>query len=70
MGIGGDLMWTALAHEIYNLKKKPVCFIKNNIILKKDIWLNNPTISFNLKNSIIILLCLFQEEEEWSRRKR
>ena len=56
MGLGGDLMWTALAQEIFILKKKSVCFIQNNSILKKDIWLYNPAISFNLKNSIIINL--------------
>lgn len=52
MGIGGDLMWTALANELYEKNGKKVCFYKNsNHVLKKDIWENNPNIVFNFDKS-------------------
>ena len=48
MGIGGDLMWTALAREIYNKHKKPVLFIgKKGGVLQNAIYKNNPHITFD-----------------------
>jgi len=55
MGIGGDLMWTSLAYEIYKKHNKKVIFYRNEkingkyqkTILKLHVFCNNPYISFN-----------------------
>lgn len=55
MGIGGDLMWTALAYEIYKKHNKKVIFYKSNKIYKKLVFCNNPYIaSLQNKNHIRI----------------
>jgi ADP-heptose:LPS heptosyltransferase len=57
MGIGGQLMWTALAKELYEKNGKKTCFTNDyKKSIKENIWLNNPHISFDLnpnKNNII-----------------
>tara|TARA_B110001450_G_C17667674_1_gene500344 strand:- start:5906 stop:6763 length:858 start_codon:yes stop_codon:yes gene_type:complete len=54
MGIGGQLMWTVLAKEIFEKYKKKVMFICNNRIFEDPIWLNNQHISQNENNKIRI----------------
>ena len=54
MGIGGQLMWTAVSHEINKRTGKKTCFINNNKIIIEDVWKNNPSISFIKNNSIIL----------------
>ena len=49
MGIGGNLMWTALAREVYNKHKVKVLFInKHGSIFKDKVFDNNPYITYNL----------------------
>ena len=65
MGIGGQLMWTVVAKEIYDKQKKKVVFLHNNRIIKDAIWINNPHISFNLtKNTIRIDLSKYPINNE------
>lgn len=47
MGIGGMLMWTVVAKEIYKKYSKKVVFIQNKTILTPNEWINNPHISFS-----------------------
>ena len=58
MGIGGNLMWTALARHIYINEKKKVVFVSNSGIIKLDIWKNNPHISYNTKDKNIKIIKL------------
>ena len=61
MGIGGNLMWTALASEIYNKHKKPVLFIgKKGGILKYAIFKNNPYITFDSNSDHIKIKLKFR----------
>lgn len=54
MGIGGMLFWTVLAKEIYNTNNKKVVFIgKKNRIIKDDIFINNPFISFEISDNVV-----------------
>lgn len=56
MGIGGNLMWAAVAREVYKKEKKPVLFIgKKKNIPNHSIWNNNPYICSNLKKDHIKL---------------
>lgn len=65
MGIGGMLFWTVLAREVYNKTNKKVVFIgKKNKIIKDDIYLNNPYISFEItENTITINLNKYRNFE-------
>tara|TARA_B100000131_G_C18043233_1_gene583315 strand:+ start:279 stop:1085 length:807 start_codon:yes stop_codon:yes gene_type:complete len=54
MGIGGNLMWTALAREIYKKHKVKVLFInKESIIFKDKVFDNNPYITYNINEKHI-----------------
>ena len=70
MGIGGNLMWKALAREMYKKKKKPVLFIgKKNKILDYDIFKHNPYITFNKKEEHVkINLVLSKLPEQISKK--
>ena len=46
MGIGGQLMWTPLAKELYEKHNKKVVFYNSGGIIRDNIWINNPYISF------------------------
>ena len=66
MGLGGNLMWTSLAREIYERENKKVVFVSKNGIMKDTVFLNNPYISFNIKEKNIKQLNLkFKFVPEW-----
>ena len=54
MGIGGQLMWTVLAQEWYEKHNKKVAFTYSNKVIKDNIWINNPHISFTKEDAILI----------------
>ena len=54
MGIGGDLMWTSLAKEVYKKHNKKVCFVQGKNIQCCDVWKNNPYISFKYDENTCI----------------
>ena len=48
MGLGGNLMWTAVFREIWKRENNPrlkLLIILNNCIVKENLWLNNPYLS-------------------------
>lgn len=54
MGLGGNLFWTVLAREVFNRHKKKVVFIgKKNKIIKDQVFINNPYISFEKNEDTI-----------------
>lgn len=48
MGLGGDLMWTAVIREMYKQHNRKICIKVSN----KLIWENNPYVCFNKKHSM------------------
>ena len=58
MGIGGDLMWTSLAKELYKKHNKKVCFVQGKNIMCCDVWQNNPYISFKYNEKTCIKIRL------------
>lgn len=66
MGLGGNLMWTALAREVYERENKRVVFISSRGIMRETVFLNNPYISFNPKEkNTKILKFKFKIVPEW-----
>ena len=54
MGLGGMLFWTVLAKEIFKKENKKVVFIDNKKrIIKNEVFINNPYISFTKNEDII-----------------
>ena len=71
MGIGGMLIWTIVAKEIYIKHNKRVVFIINNQILTPKEWTNNPYISFTKnENTIDCDITSYNAGIEWSENKR
>ena len=61
MGLGGNLMWTAVFRELWKKHNNPnlkIILMKKSKICKEDIWKNNPYITFDINYKPQIKLCL------------
>ncbi len=70
MGIGGDLMWTSLAYEVFKKHNRKVIFYFKNEIFKPLIFCRNPYIAFiPQKNNIRIDLDFRILPEMYTKKK-